>query len=903
MNPERWARVEALFERAKALPESEWPLFLANEAADDIELVDLVLSMLRARAGSNFIDPPGSGPHAPPSGPDLWIGRKLGDFELVERIGAGGMGLVYKARQLSLRRDVAVKVLPFQTLSSPNQVARFERESQIAGRLHHKNLVEIHAVGQDGDVHWFAMELVDGVDLSAEIKRLRGEREARGGRPGLLPFDSKEFLGAVAALMVQAADGLVCAHAAGVVHRDIKPSNLLLDRAGTIRIVDFGLARDEVSDRLTKSGEQLGTAHYMSPEQVRRRAHRVDERTDIYSLGVVLYELLTLRRPFNGKTSAEIWWSITHHEPRSLRKVAPRVPRDLATICETAMARRLFDRYQSAAAFRDDLQRFIDREAIAAKPLPLHRRAGRFVGKHRALFAGAAVALLALALAGGIGGSRWSHRQRRIDAWLQQFQVALDLRDWSGLPEPGAAARRALVEMDQGSVDLGASGRQLADQLRRRLEVHRSFELERGRALLAGGKADHQRWKGQDREFRASFSSLQIGEALRRLGDLATIFPDDVEVVAAAAVENSFPRVTLSLAAETLAAAPLAGQARAWRRPIDDLTETVGSAIDMGPLPIDDAAVPPGHWRFVVEVPEWGFAELVRDLVPSVTTCRLVARVLAAPVAMRRIEGGTFEFRRNADSSLGCSQTAASAPFETFWIDEAELSNREFVAYLEGAQAPPPIHWSHLGYGGRDWRELPFGDGPDADGWRERWLDLPVVGLTYAEATAVAEWYGKRLPTHVELERAQRGAAGLYLPWEGLERREDAGACNVDQPLWYLIPSDLSAPKPTPTDLHRAYYRNYLRYAVPTRADGYRHGPEQLFHAFGNVAEWSSTLLLEEVEGRLEPKRFDRQVLGGGWDAMASSMTLASHVRVGIGAADVNDHTGLRCARSAAAKP
>ncbi|MBL8840082.1 MAG: protein kinase [Planctomycetes bacterium] len=904
MKPERWARIEALFDRAKLLPEEQWPLFLAQEATDDITLVDEVLAMLRARAQADFIRAPGSASDSGPRRPDPWVGRKLGEFELLERIGHGGMGVVYRARQESLKRDVAVKVLPFSSLSRPNHLARFVKEARIAAKLRHRNVVAIHAVSQADELHWFAMELVDGSDLSVELKRLRGEADVV---PSRLPKpDSKGYYAAVAELVAQAADGLACAHAAGVIHRDVKPSNLLLDHTGTIRLVDFGLARDDPKSQLSHAGEQIGTPHYMSPEQVRRRVKPVDARTDVYSLGVVLYEMLTLRRPFDGKTSAEIWWKIAHHEPPALRRVAPRVPLELAIICATAMARRVFDRYADAAAFRDDLRRFLNHEAIHARPLPLHRRVGRWIEKRRTVLAGAVVAMVALA-GGGVLQSQRREAEEEASC-LQRIEAVLGLPEWRGRSGDVAAARRALLELPNQGSDLGASARQRADQLLRRLEVHRATYLAEARGLLDQGMAGRA-FKARGRDYLTSSDPQALGAAMQLLGELSAIFPDDEEIRSLASIESTFPRVTLRLAPETAAAAPLAVPARVWRRAVDDLNDRLGAAIDMGPPPVEAVAVPPGHWRFIVELPQWGFAEFDRDLVPSVTTEVMTVRAApstsfeepASPTAMLRVDAGTFTFRRQPGSELGCSQVADSAEFEAYWIDRAELSNREYVAYLEATQAPPPVHWSYLGYPGRDWSELPFGDGPESAEWRARWLDLPVVGLTLAEATAVAEWYGKRLPTHVELERALRGEAGLFRSWDGSDRSEDREACNVDGPDRNEMRVDMS--ELSDVERLRELYRNYLRHAQPVREARHFQRASQLFHAFGNVAEICSSLLIEEVDGHLVSKRFHRPVLGGPWDALLMKQTLASHVRGGIGASEVNFHTGLRCARSAAALP
>jgi len=391
MNPELEREVWRLFVAARALPAAERKAFLARECKD---------AGLLAELQRLFAAPPGAAHPEPPPQDEPATGREFGDFTLLEEIGRGGMGVVYKALQRPLKRIVAVKVLPASFALSQRQIERFDREPQKVGRLQHPNVVAVLTEGQEQGVHFFAMEFVDGLNLAQELTRLRADLAADSAERAHLPSSrASDYFRAVAETARQAADGLQHAHQHGIVHRDVKPSNLLLDKEGRLKIVDFGLARDEELGSVSQSGDLMGTPHYMSPEQARASKNKVDHRTDIYSLGVVLYELLTLQRPFEGKTSQEVIANLLHRDPPRIRKLNHRVPRDLETICLTAMAREPRERYADAAALRDDLARFLSHEAIHARPPTLGARLRHFGVRHRLPIAAAALVLVG----GGLG--------------------------------------------------------------------------------------------------------------------------------------------------------------------------------------------------------------------------------------------------------------------------------------------------------------------------------------------------------------------------------------------------------------------------------------------------------------------------------------------------------------------
>jgi tetratricopeptide (TPR) repeat protein len=438
----------------------------------------------------------------PPSGEAGWAAEEapvtgtLGDFRIVREVGRGGMGVVYEAEQISLGRRVALKVLPFAAALDAKQLQRFRNEAQAAAHLHHQNIVPVYAVGQERGAYFYAMQFIEGHTLAAlvqEMRRLAGrERAGRGGsrdpisqaacgpagdtarQPALALStvrsmrDPARFRTA-ARLAVQAAEALEHAHGRGVVHRDVKPANLLVDGQGNLWVTDFGLAQVQGDARLTLTGDLVGTLRYMSPEQALAQPVAVDQRTDIYSLGATLYELLTLEPAFHGRDRQELLRQIAFEEPRRPRRVCQAVPAELETIVLMAMAKNPAERYATAQELADDLARFLKDEPILAKRPTLVQRARKWARRHRpAVWSAAAALLVTLAvLAGSVG---WvvrdgAARQAKLDADLQ---AALDegrqARREAKRPQAQAAARRAEALLQDG-----AAGTALAGQVRRLL--------------------------------------------------------------------------------------------------------------------------------------------------------------------------------------------------------------------------------------------------------------------------------------------------------------------------------------------------------------------------------------------------------------------------------------------------
>ncbi|MCH9035518.1 MAG: serine/threonine-protein kinase, partial [Planctomycetes bacterium] len=328
--------------------------------------------------------------------------QTLGDYTLRRQIGRGGMGVVYDAWQNSLDRQVALKVLPVGIAADDRTFHRFMREAKTAARLNHENVVRVYGMGVESNTPYFAMEYVDGKTLG----QLLAKRETDTDEVIEPPFGrTKEGLvdyPRIATAFADMADGLHHAHSKGVIHRDIKPSNLILDGAGRLRILDFGLARLEGQEGLTLTHDVIGTPLYMSPEQARRRKIPIDHRTDIYSLGATLYEMLTRRPPFRGEDNLETLSQIIANDPSPLRQLDPAIPKSLETIVLKCLRKNPKDRYDTAEAVAEDLRRFARGEPVEAQPLPpwagVTRRAWKYSPRIGVIAMAATVVVLLVSL-------------------------------------------------------------------------------------------------------------------------------------------------------------------------------------------------------------------------------------------------------------------------------------------------------------------------------------------------------------------------------------------------------------------------------------------------------------------------------------------------------------------------
>jgi serine/threonine protein kinase len=385
---------------------------------------------------------------------------ELGDFRLLREVGRGGMGVVYEAEQISLRRRVALKVLPFAAALDSRQLQRFKNEALAAAHLRHENIVPVHTVGEERGVHYYAMQFIEGRSLAHLIADLRlqiadcPDKPAMGTTSPAAALSTERSSGArgywdwVANLGRQAALALEHAHAVGVVHRDVKPANLLLDAAGQLWVTDFGLAQVAGDAGLTATGELLGTLRYASPEQVLARQGVVDQRSDVYSLGATLYELLTLRPVFEGRDRNELLRQIADQEPRPPRALRPSVPRELETVVLKALAKVPSDRYPTARALAEDLQRFLDNRPVLARRPNAAERLRKLARRHPSLVGAGAVVLALLAAGSSLSALLVLGEQGRTRAEQRKAEEAYR-REQQRAEEAEARFRLARRSVDE----------------------------------------------------------------------------------------------------------------------------------------------------------------------------------------------------------------------------------------------------------------------------------------------------------------------------------------------------------------------------------------------------------------------------------------------------------------------
>lgn len=440
---------EQIFQKVIALPVESREKYMSEVCKDDAQKQRVTALLAAHEAQDSLLDTQSRVETLTGDPSRSSLPKTIGDFEILGELGRGGMGVVYEARQKSLKRKVALKVLSSGLGLSSKAILRFRREAEAAGKLHHTNIVPIYTTGEDKGVHYYAMELIDGPSLDHVVRDSKqseepyaalcetlssdvtlqsadgkaatlvsGEGTAASSSTQISTTSGSSYFDQVATMMAEVADALEHAHEHGVIHRDVKPSNLLLGPDGRLSINDFGLARMLEQPGMTVSGEFVGSPLYMSPEQITAGRVALDHRTDIYSLGATLYELLTLQPPFPGQSRDQVLSQILHKEAPSTRKLNRKIPIDLDTICMKAIDKDPESRYQTAEKLAEDLRNYVNRYAIGAKRVGAFGKVSKWIRRNRTVTALASCCLLLLV----VGGVLWEI-DRRSDLRLAKKQT------------------------------------------------------------------------------------------------------------------------------------------------------------------------------------------------------------------------------------------------------------------------------------------------------------------------------------------------------------------------------------------------------------------------------------------------------------------------------------------------
>src|SRR5262245_54073388 len=580
-------------------------------------------SVLCSSCGSSFgIDQGLQATIAAPQG----TGR-LGKFELLMGVGSGAFGTVYKARDRELDRTVAIKIPRPGSISSEGDRERFLREARSVAQLRHPSIVSVFEVGESDGTPYLVSEFVEGVTLADYLT---------GAKP--VARDS-------AALVARVADALQYAHANGVVHRDVKPSNVMVARDGAPHVMDFGLARRDAGEAtMTTDGQVLGTPAYMSPEQARGESHSVDGRADVYSLGVILYQMLTGELPFRGNARMLLHQVLTD-EPRTLRKINDLVPRDLETICLKAMAKEAARRYATAGELADDLRRFLNHVPVKARPAGSVERAWRWVRRNR-LVAGLLGAVAVLFLSSSVGGF-----------WLA-------MRERAAAENERRASRAALVA-EQHATENATTARQRqteAELAQHQAEIARTrAEQAEKSALTAREEALTSAQEGRRRLVRLmtanGMRAAAVGDMLRALPWLA----EALELDRGDEAREEMHR--LRLRAVLRQTPRLALQATILRNPVVELSRD-GSRLAVG----SPSGTTAGVWNL-----QTGAAVLVQ---PPHRAGVMIARF--SPDGTRIATASGDHTARISDTATG--QAIASLPHENVVKHVAFSADGKFVA-------------------------------------------------------------------------------------------------------------------------------------------------------------------------------------------------------------------------------
>jgi formylglycine-generating enzyme required for sulfatase activity len=833
-------------------------------------------------------------------------GKKYGEYSVIREIGRGAMGVVYEAVQEGLNRRVALKVMLSNYTGSEEAVERFLREGQATARLKHPNIVSVFGLGEEDGDFYYAMAYVKGKSLKDALK------------DDVLTFKER------AEIIRDSGRGLDFAHKEGVIHRDIKPANIMIDLDGKVLIADFGIAKTEESSTLTADGQILGTPMYMSPEQADGLPD-VDNRADVYSLGATLYETLTLARPFHGEDIRSIIRNVLEVEPVSPRKIDPKIPRDLETICMKSLEKNREKRYDTAGDMADDIDRFLNGENILAKPLGIVGRVAKKMMKNKAVTA--LLLLLFLVVAGGAGFYAYTVQQKQADiarrlADARQSFEAGDFAEarekYQGVEATDAKNGEARTGIEKCDIKIAhiAENKKEAEEKARRDKTRRE-----NIAAAAKLTSEAEGVLGQGREaFEKAQDAFARGKASvgADLLDQAFTFTEKAVFTYSAAlvkvrdhydaekgkVETYLLRSRVEIVQEDFGKAlgyviiaRDTSKGRFFEKEIDELERAIAGT---GHLTVGEPAGEGGTPRLA---PGTAVELAVLDpdtLVESKTRTSLGATPLRHDIPMGNYilylshEGRSparypLLVGRNAELVVDFPLLDASAvPEGMVYVPPGEyVSGDSFsgqkTRYVEGYL----IDTREVTH--EDYRRFVEALENDKDKMRHAprrrvgtklvayWLsektyapykgkNLPVYGITWESAAAYTAWAGRRLPTADEWEKAARGADGRLWPWGNEFKRNDR--CNY-------------------------YGRRKEINIEPVASYGEWSSPFGCLNMAGNVAEFTSTKG-ETIEVR---GRFIQQYIVCGGSAADNKFNVMTTARTFVKPDMFGMGVGFRCAK------
>ena len=436
----------------------------------------------------------------------LGVGGRFGNYEITGELGRGGMGVVYRARDVDLGREVALKVLGFELGQSEVELARFRREASLASQLRHPRIVGVFNFGEIAGRAYYTMPIIEGATLKELLKD-----------EGPLGFER------AAKLIEELARAIDSAHQQRVVHRDLKPANVAIDPGGGPLVLDFGLAKDLGGPDLTRTGEILGTPCYMAPEQAAGETQALDHRVDVYALGAILYEVLTGQVPYGGQTASEVIRKILYDDPAPPRSLRPDVPYELETVVLAAMRRERFLRYQTAGAMADDLARFRRQEPVVARRPGLATRLLRWCVGHKSTTVLAIVLLLVVTI-GGLKFNSWGNRLK-ISQQINEARQALENARGAGDAESASESFHEATLLAEAIYREVPDDDEARATLLQALGERASFAASRGewelaellygrRARLSGSIEDEEDFRRARGLGQVTVRGLRVGETL-----------------------------------------------------------------------------------------------------------------------------------------------------------------------------------------------------------------------------------------------------------------------------------------------------------------------------------------------------------------------------------------------------